>query len=239
MVTGRFNSMLGGIVDLYSNEDFRGVTIRNNEDSLPHQAWSVVKHIVPMPMSFSGMKKAYDAEGITSTMALSMFGIQDAPAAAKRTNATNLAFELSRKEYKGKEVTEEEMDLKDNLKRAMAQYARGDSTRINELRKNGMVSDRQYQIALTRYPVIDNQPNPLYKDQLSTAVKRLTVKSALKVFAEMTDTERANHSAEIQKKINNMKNRKDAPREKQKEFIDRWNDFVGTGSQYSVAPLVG
>lgn len=227
LVSGRFNSLLSDITDILRNEDFRGVSIRDPEDGLIGQGYSVVKHMIPMPIIFSNIGKIYEAEGISANMAAGAVGLSDAPASAKRSKAANVAFDLSRREYKGKEITEEDMDLKDELKQAMNAYSKGDKSKVDALLHEGRISERQYQIALTRYPIINNAPNPKYKDPLSQALNRLTVKSALKVYDVMTDDEKAKHATEITKKINNMLLRKDQPPKQQKALIEKWNELKG------------
>jgi hypothetical protein len=228
LVTGRFNSMIGRSVDLMKNEDFRGVKIINPDDNIAWQSFSFVKHVLGagVPMSLSGMRKIYESEGMSKTMLFNAFGAQDAPASAKRSSATNLAYDLSRREYKGKEQTEDDMELKDDLKRAMSAYVKGDKSKVDGLLKDGKISKRQYDIAMTRYPILNNAPNTKYKDNLSQALNRLSVKSAIKVYEEMSQSEKAKHKQEIVKKINNMRLRHDTPQEKQAELIGKWNTLL-------------
>lgn len=229
LVTGRMNSMIGKSVELIKGEDFRGVQIINPDDNMLEKSWSMTKHVLAtgVPMSLTGMKKIYNEEGMSSRMLFNLAGMQDAPASAKRSVAANAAFDLSRREYKGKEITEDEMEMKSVLKRAMQEYVKGDKTSVDALLASGEVSKRQYDIALTRYPVLNNAPNPLYKDPLSQAIQRLTVKSSLKVYSLMKESEKAKHTAEIQKKINNMKLRKDTPKVLQDRYIEEWNAIKG------------
>ena len=228
LVVGRFNSLVGKSVDLFKGEDFRGVLIRNPEDSALGQAYDVAKHMLVSPIVFSNIYKNYQAEGFNpKSIPMSLLGFSDAPAFAKRSHAANLAFDLSRREYKGREMTEDEMDLKDDLKKAMQAYVRGDKSKVDELLAEGKVSDRSYKIALTRYPVLDNEPNPQYKDPLSQVLGRLSVKSALKVYEKMTDTEKETHSGEMVKKINNMSLRKDVAPEQQEKYLLKWDELQG------------
>ena len=230
LISGRFNSLVGNTVSLIKGEDFRGVLIRNPEDSMIGQAYDAAQHMLVSPIVFSNIYKNYQAEGFNAkNIPMSLMGFSDAPAFAKRSHATNLAFDLSRREYKGREMTEEEMDLKDDLKKAMNAYVRGDKTKVDEMLAEGKVSDRAYKIALTRYPVLNNEPNPKYKNPLSQVLGRLTVKSALKVYEEMTDEEKVAHLPEMNKKLNNMKIRKDIPKEQQNKFIGKWDELQSVG----------
>jgi hypothetical protein len=225
LVSGRFNSLVGGMADLARNEDFKGVLIRNPDDSALYQAYAMIRHMAPLPMSFANVHKTYQAQGMDPSMLASLAGFSDAPASAKRSEAANLAFDLSRRENMGKETTEDEMDLRDDLKRAMRKYVEGDRSDVDRLLKEGKVSPRQYEIALTRYPIINNRENSKYKDQLSQALQRLTVKSALKVYEEMTEAEKAKHTKEITKKVNNMLLRKDKPKATQMELKAKWREL--------------
>ena len=226
LVSGHLSS-IGNAMDIMRGEDFRGVTIRNPDDNMLVQAFDVSKHVLAsaIPISFASLATNVRDNGYTPAAALSFAGITDAPASAKRSEAVNLAYEIARREYKGKEINEEDMDLKDNLKRAMKQYADGDRSKLSELMASGAVSKRQADIAMTRYPVIDNKPNPRYKDPLAQILGRLTVPGSLKVYEAMTVQEKTTHAADITKKVNNMMLRKDTPDVKKQEYRKEWNDL--------------
>jgi hypothetical protein len=171
------------------------------------------------------MKDNQDQGFNAGSLVKGALGFTDAPASAKRSRAANIAFDLSRREYKGKETTEEEMELKDDLRRAMNAYVTGDKSRVNKMLAEGVISKRQYDIAVTRYAILDNKKNPLYKDQLSQALARLTVKSALKVYEEMTPIEKKKHDSEITKKINNMMLKREASPVEIKRLRNKWNEI--------------
>ena len=240
LITGRFNSTLGSLVDLMRNEDFRGMTIANPDDSIVGQAYSMAKHMIPMPISFSNVAKSVKSGDGVASAAFGMAGFSDAPASFKRSKAANLAFDLSRREYKGREQSEEEFDMKDDQKRAMKEYAAGDRSKIEEMLANGTMSKQQFDKAITKMPIVDGAANPKYKDELAQAMGRITVKSALKVWDAMTDREKEQQGPEMKKKINNMILKKATPPELQNEYITKWNSMVdGDGTLSVPVPKYG
>ena len=219
LVSGRFNSLLGAAVDVARNEDFRGVSIRNKEENVMYQAVDVVQRFLPLPISLSTVVKDAQKKGFEApSLASGLLGFTGAPAAAMRSAATNTAFGISRKEYKGREVTEDKMEMKDELSRAMNAYSKGDKSKIDILLREGKVSMRQFEIALERLPLINNKPNPRYKAPLESALNRLTIEGALKVWPEMTDSEKAKYRHVIIKKYSNVMTRNEKPMEEKKKI---------------------
>jgi len=227
--TGRMNGLVTTAVEtLWNNETLEGETIRNTDDPILKQSYDVTKHVLSkafVPMSFSGFAKSIQDGETGTASALRLAGFTTAPASTMRSAAANFAFQLSRREYKGKETTSEEAAIKKEHKAAMQKLMRGDNSDVMQLRASGKMSDRQYEILLSRLPYVNGMNNPKYDDQLSQALNRLPVKSALKVYEVMTDTEKDAHAKEITKKINNMKLRKDQPKELQDLYIARWNEM--------------
>jgi hypothetical protein len=178
----------------------------------------MVKHMIPAPIMFSSMAKEWRETGFNpKTVIIAGLGMTDAPASAKRSDATNEAFALRRKEDKGKEVTEEQQDQKNKLKRAMYAYQQGDKSKVNEMLASGELSRRQYDIALTRVPLIAGRPNPKYQDQLAQAFKGLTIEGKLKTWEHMSESEQKKHKGALMKTYFNMRARQDkSPAEKQK-----------------------
>jgi hypothetical protein len=227
LISGRFNSILSNAIDVvWSNEDFRGVTIRNKDDNYITQLKDVILHVMPLPISISTIGKNWRDEGVNfPAVGVGLAGATDAPAAAKRSKATNLAFEIRRKEYKGKEVTPEKMEEKDQLKRAMAAYQKGDKSQIDELLREGKISKRQFDIALTRIPRIGDKANPKYLDQLSQAFKGLTIEGKLEVWKDMSEAERETHLKELKVAYNNMRARKDKPEAEKKRIKEELQEL--------------
>jgi hypothetical protein len=223
--SGRLNSVISfGIEAGWNNETFEGVTIRNSDDPWVHQAYDVSAYIVKkmLPMSVGGTYKSLaQGQGGMESVAR-MGGFATAPASTMRSHAANLAFKLSREEYKGKKITDEEFELKQDQKAAFQKWVKGDKSEVDRMMQEGLMSQRQYDILRKRYPVLGNVPNPNYKDQLTQALDRVTVRSALKVYEAMTPAEKEKHAPEIQKKINNMRVRKDVAPFQQEELINKW-----------------
>jgi hypothetical protein len=224
LISGRTNSLVSNLADVWQNEDWRGVTIKNQNDNLFERTWDATAHIFGvLPISVSTAHKLYKEKGLYAwkPMALSGLGFTDAPAASKRSDATNKAFQIRRQEHKGKEVTADEMEDKIELRRAMYAYQQGDRTVIEKMLKDGVVSPRQFRNALSRIPFIGKKENPLYKDRLSQAVKGLTIKGALDVWVFMSDAEKKKHKPEIIKKYANMMSREDKPQEVKMEIKEQ------------------
>ena len=212
LISGRFNSLVSNLVDVLKNENWRGVNIRDKDENIVKQLVDVAAHMMVVPISFSTIVKEYKETGeIARPVATGIMGMTSAPASAIRSKATQRAFELRRSEYKGRETTEDMFEESQALKRAMYAYSKGDSSKIEQLKKEGRVSQRQYDIAITRIPLINGKPNPKYIDQLAQAVKGLTINGALEVWEEMSDAEKTKHRGEIKKKYFNMLSRKDKP----------------------------
>jgi len=75
-------------------------------------------------------------------------GFTDAPAAAKRTEATNFAFAKRREIFKGQRIEAQKMEGKDSLKRAMYKMGQGDDSELKALVASGEVSEEEYKNAL-------------------------------------------------------------------------------------------
>jgi hypothetical protein len=219
LISGRFNSIVGNMAEVAAGRDFRGVEIVNDEDTMAGKAFDVMWHVFgAAPISFSSAIQGAERKGFDAgDTALSLLGMTSAPAVAKRSAATNRAFEIRREEYKGKTVSEEVMELKDETKRAAYAYGNGDKKPLNELRSKGKISKRQYDIAITRIPRINGKVNPKYESPLSVAMRGLTMASALEVWELMSDNEKSEQRALVKKKYRNMVGRKDkSPIEKTK-----------------------
>ena len=225
-ISGRFNSILGKSIDVFwTNEDFRGVTIRNEADSFVEQFLDAAWHMAPLPISVSAGTKDLKNKGFDAVnVALGALGIQDAPAAAKRSEAANVAFHVRRKEYKGRAIDADEMAMKDEVKKAAYQWGKGNKKLMQKLLAEQKISIREFRNALERVQMIDGQRNPSYKDPLSAAMKGLTIKGALKVWSRMTDREKETHRAEIMEKYRNMKEASFRSPEYKKEVLESMYD---------------
>ncbi len=226
LISGRFNSLLSKGVELAKNEDFRGTLIRNPKDSIVGQTADVIQHIIPLPISWGTIIKDAQKEGLKPQSVMTgLMGFTDAPSSAKRSVAANTAYKIGRKEYKGKTEVEENIELKDELSRAMSAYKNGDKSKVEKLLAEGRISTRQFQIVLERTPIINGKPNPLYKDQLEQQVSRLTIEGSLDVWEKMTDNEKKKTRVAIIKKYSNMLSRQDKPREEKKQITARMKEL--------------
>jgi hypothetical protein len=156
---------------------------------------------------------------------LSALGFTDAPASAKRSEATNVAYHIRRQEYKGRQIGKEDMEVKDDLKRAMYAYQRGDKSIVQKMLSEGTVSTRQFQNALARIPLVDGKRNPLYKGQLLSALKSTTIEGSLDTWKYMSDKEKKETRGFIIQKYSNMMNRQDRSPETKKEITARMKEL--------------
>jgi hypothetical protein len=223
--TGRLAGPIGKMWELlWENETYDGVTIVDGDDPLYEQMYSIGKHVLSMavPMSVGGFAKEFQKNGLGLAANTKMLGFSNAPASTMRSKAANLGFEIRRQENKGAKLTEEDVEARNEIKKAMREFAVGDKRAVNRLKREGKMSQRQFEKGLTSLPTIDGHPNPRYKDQLTKVLSGMTVGGSLKVYTVMTDAEKKKHGPEIQKKINNMKARKEVPLVKQKLLIAKW-----------------
>jgi hypothetical protein len=208
LISGRFNSLLGKSIDIYTNQDFRGVAIRNDADGFVGQLFDSLMHAAPLPISVSSAKKNWETKGFDPVdFMFSGLGMVDAPAAAKRSTAANLAFEIRRREYKGREISAEEMALKDEVKRAAYAFGQGDKEPLRTMLTDKKISKKQYDNALKRIPRIKGKKNPFYQDPLTSAMRGLTIVGAMEVWEKMSDAEKKRHKPTILKKYQNMTQR--------------------------------
>jgi hypothetical protein len=226
LISGRFNSILGKGIDLIGNSDFRGVTIRNESDGFIGQLTDSLLHMAPLPISLSSAAKNIKTRGFNiGEVAISGLGMVDAPATAKRSKAANKAFEIRRKEYKGSEVSADEMELKDDVKRAAYAWGEGDRTELKQMLKEGKLSKVQFINALKRLPRIDGKKNPLYVDALSSAMKGLTITGALEVWGYMSEEEKKAQKVTVLNKYKNMWARGYRSGEFKKEIRDKMKEL--------------
>ncbi len=210
LVVGRLNSLITNTFEAATGEDWRGVSIRDEDDAAIKQAIDTILHIIViLPISASTIKSTYQQKGLeTSVIALSLLGMTDAPAAAKRSEATNLAYSYRRKEYKGKEMTPDQAELKDRIKRAAYLYGQGKKQPLIDMLESGEINKRQYKNALKRIPLIDGKKNRRYESPLHIALKGLSIEASIKVWKKMSDNEKKEMRRLIVKKFQNVRARR-------------------------------
>ena len=211
LITGRTNSLISNLVEAAQGRDWRGVEIRGHDDNIAHQAFDTLAHIITVsPISVSTAMKNINSKGFDLTSAaLAFMGMTDAPAAMKRSNATNKAFEIRREEHPTKTISSEKMEVSDEMRRAMYAYQGGNKEPLRQMRKDGKISSRKFNMALTRIPRIGGRKNPMYIDQLSQAMRGLTIEGAIVVWDYMSENEKKKHRPELRKKYYNMRSRQD------------------------------
>ena len=219
LISGRMSSIISNTIEAMQGEDWRGVSVRDPKDSAFEQMFDTMTHIfITTPISVSSAMKNIREHGMNKSIGVSFLGMTDAPAAEKRTEATNKAYDLARGERKGGETTEDEMEERDDLRRAMYLYGQGDKTEINQMRRDGLISTRQFNNALSKLPRINGKKNPAFVPELQRALKRLTIESAIETWGHMTETEKKRYRPQIMQKYSNMVARQDKSRSKKKEI---------------------
>ena len=143
-----------------------------------------------------------------SILGWGLAGFVGAPAAAKRTDAVNFGYHLSRGSHTT-ESTEEEMDDKNEIKRAAAQAARGDKSVLNEMRNSGQITKKQYDRVIKKIPRFGSVVNPKYVPEINRVINILTMDNTLKVIDKMTDREKELSRRLVRRKFKNMVKRKE------------------------------
>lgn len=224
LFTGRFSSFIGqGVEAFYHGTDWRGTQIANADDSVPLSLTKKLWHTFAVtPISLSSIASQAQRKGFEADKALtSIMGFTTAPAAAMRSNATNKAFAVRRKENPGKPIEEDKANLRDKVSRAAYAYAKGDKKPLQELVKAGDISAAQAQNAIKKLPLINGRPNEAYVNPLEHALKGLTLDGAMDAWEAMTAEEKKQHRPLlVQKYRNAMSSRSKAPNDK-KRFRDR------------------
>lgn len=227
LVSGRLNSIIGNSMEAFNGEDFRGVTIRDSRDSLFRQSLDSLLHIFSIaPISVSSAYGVYQSKGINpKSILLSAIGATQAPAVAKRSAAANIAFQVRRREFKGREITAEQMALKDEVKRAAYAYGQGDTQPLIKMVQEGKISMTQFKNAVARIPRINGKANPRYLKPLYSAVKHLTLAGSFEVWEQASDSEKKQLRPLLLKKYINAVSRHTLSREKQQEALRKMREL--------------
>jgi hypothetical protein len=223
LVSGRTNSLISQTLEAAQNSDWQGVRVREKDDSYIKQTMDTVMHVVGvMPISVDTMLKGYERKGLDVTSAaLSIIGMTSAPAAAKRTAATNKAFHIRQEQFSHRLISEEAMEVKTDLKRAVRQYGRGNKAPLNKLRASGKTTQRKIDNAMKGLRRINGRPNPMYESDLKRALGTLTTLGAIEVWPYMNDVEKKLHRRDIIKKYNNSIRSKNLSREDRLETVKK------------------
>ena len=221
LLSGRLNSLILNTFEVVKGEDWRGVTVRDGHDNVFEQSFDAITHIMAIaPISFSSALDNYNRRGFDPlTVVTSLAGLTKAPAVSLRSDATNMAYIIRRKEYKGKETKEEDVLISESILRATHKYGKGKPEALNKMLTSGRISQSKYNNAIKRLPYINGKKNPLYVDPLSSALKGLTIYGAIKTWHYMSDGEQKRHRYSILKKYNNVMNRKD------RSYLDKQKIF--------------
>ena len=222
LISGRLNSFVGNFAEAMNGEDFRGVVIRDAKDPVFKQAFDVLTHTMSVaPISFSSIHGTWQRKGFDpKSVIYSMFGMTQAPAVAKRSDAANYAFQLAREQFSGMRVEKEDMVVRDKVSRAAYAFGEGDRDPLQKLLKEGEISPQKYLNALKRIPRIDGKPNPRYIKPLINAYKRLTMDGALEVWDYATDKEKKELKPLLFQKYTNAVSRRTMSTEEQKEALN-------------------
>ncbi|MEA3369983.1 MAG: hypothetical protein U9Q40_01435, partial [Campylobacterota bacterium] len=210
LLSGRLNSLVLNAHDLWRGEDWRGVTVRDNHDNYLKQAVDITTHMLSIaPISVSSAIANYKRKGLDPiSMVTSLGGLTKAPAVALHSPATNRAYQLSRSAYKGKSKEPAEMRLKEEISRAAYAYGKGNKEPLRKMLADGEINEIKFRNAKARLQYIDGKLNPAYKDELSSAINRLTILNAIDTWHYMSDAEKKKQRPLIIKKYSNVIDRK-------------------------------
>lgn len=211
LISGRLSTPITGAYETFwTGTDFAGTLIRNPNDSLAEQAFDSIVHTFGvLPISISSAKQQMEQKGWRpEALALGLAGFVSAPAAAKRSDAANYGYHLSRGSHTT-ESTEEEMDDKLEIRRAAAAAARGDKQPLEDMLNSGQISKRQYRRILKKIPRFGSQKNPLYVPTINRVINILTVPNTILVIDKMTEEERKVSKRLVEQKYANMVRRKE------------------------------
>jgi hypothetical protein len=206
LVSGRFNSLLrNGYETLWSGTDWKGTLIRNPNDSLAEKAFDSFVHLMGVsPISVSAMSSQFKRKGFSSEVLMfSLLGMTDAPAAAKRSDAVNYGYHLSRGAHTT-QTTDEESDQKAEIQRAQAAAGRGNKKPLMKLRADGKISKRQYGRILKKIPRFGSRPNPAFVPEINRVVNLLTIPDTIKLIGKMSPKELSFTESLIKRKFKNM-----------------------------------
>ena len=220
MFSGRLSSVIAqGFEAFWHGTDWRGVAITQHDDQPQTKLAKKLLHTLSFaPISLSSAKSQWERKGFEpEKAAIALMGFTEAPAAAKRSPATNTAFAIRREENSGQMVEEDVMAAREELQRAIHAYGKGEDGPLKELIQEGRTSKTRVHNAMKRLPLIKGQPNPAYVNPLAQAIQGLKIDGALRVWEEMTDLEKRKHRPKIIEKYYNMERRTDrSPVEKKR-----------------------
>lgn len=227
LVSGRLNSLVGNGMEVWNGQDFRGVVIRDSKDSLPKQALDSILHIFSIaPISMSSSYGVYKQKGVEwNSLMFSLLGMTQAPAVTKRSEAANYAYQLRREQFQGMRTDKDQMDLKDETRRAAYQWGKGDKQPLMDLLKEGKVSPIKFRNALAKIPRINGRPNPRYVKPVVAAFKGLTIDGALEVWEYASDNEKKLLKPYLFKKYQNAIARRTISNEQRKDAMQKMRDL--------------
>ena len=235
LVTGRVNGLVSKVIELSINKDFKGEYIVDPDDPLYKNVIDGAKHMFPIPISAKNIANGWDSNKDVGTNLVSgdfwkntatgIAGFTDAPANAKRSQAANLAYTLSRNTY-GKTMGHEEATNKDAISHAMKDYSNGDRTALDKLFADGKISEKTYKHQLAAVKTIDGKENPDYKTAIERVTKdRLTVEDSIKVYKEASAAEKKDLQPIILQKYINMMGKQDKGTEAKKAIQEKLKEI--------------
>jgi hypothetical protein len=215
LVSGRFNSFIGNAWEAFDGKSWDGVVVRDNSESLPTQALDSALHIINIaPISISSAfsnaaRKGFDP----TTTALSLMGMTRAPAVSLHSDAVNKAYQISREQFAGLSKKPGEKKLMEERSRAAYQFGKGNRKPLQDMLKEGRISETQYSNSIKNLRYIDGKKNPRYEDELTSAMKHLTIEDAIEVWHYMSEKEKKDHRVELINKYRNVVKRGTRPRQ--------------------------
>jgi hypothetical protein len=207
LLSGRVSSLISNTAEAYNNSDWQGVAIREADDTAAEQAFDTMVHIVGvLPISISTMRRGIREKGFdVKAMVYGGMGMVDAPAAERRSDATNHAFKLRQQQFRQALMTDEEYELKVDQRYAAYQWGVGNKEPLNELVKSGKISREKKKRILQTIPYINGKANKKYISNLERALKTLPTEKKIEVWGYMTEHEKGLHKKAIKQSYLNAK----------------------------------
>ena len=188
--------LLNALLEMWRNEDYYGVEIRNSEDPLVEQMRELAEYIgrTAEPFSARAFQQRRESGDLpTSSSIESFFGVSPAPASIYRSKAEERAMSYLPPGVKSREQAEQIQASRD-LRAAVRAGGTGAKTSVLDALRGGSLSQRQVQNA-----VRTSQQSPLRR-----MFDHLTLEQGLNVYEVADERERAELWPRLLQKANSL-----------------------------------
>jgi len=185
---------IGRITDVWSNRDFYGNKVYNEDDPFYKRIKDQFQHLFPVPFNVSSFNAARESGATPARSALGFLGFTKAPYYISHTPAEIKAAEILREQLPVGGRTQEQAQKSLKEHKAMLAVKRGEMT-IDEAYDRGLLDPARWR----------ENDRLASETHLQSQIKRLTPENALKVWQEATPEERREIRDDIEQKIWNSK----------------------------------